>query len=111
MGEKLNDAREELDIVTRLNEMLVQNESDWQDKVTASAEELHRVTLTMQQEKSAMEGEVAALMERLAAIEAAESDAPTGEGEEEEDMALARLSGEAATNNTTYSEGAGTSSG
>ena len=111
---KLNDARDDLDIVTRLNDMLLQNEKDWQGKVEASERELHRATLEMQQEKSSLEGDIAELMDRIATLEAAERDAPSGEGEEEEDLALARLNSEAvSTSNTsnTCSNREGTSSG
>ncbi len=104
-AEKLNDAREELDIVTRLNEMLVQNETEWQNKVRASEQELHNATLTMKSQTSQFEREIDTLMDRMNAMEAAECDAPTGEGEAEEDIALAAAS------NTGSNESAGASSG
>lgn len=94
--EKLKDAQEELDIVTRLNEMLLQNESDWKRKVDASAEELAEATTRMELEKAGLEMEMASLMEQMASMEREECDAPTGEGEEEEDAALATRSPESA---------------
>lgn len=84
MQDKLRESEEELDVVTRLNEMLRANEQEWRAKVTTAEEAVEAVKKDTEQRKAHIEAQISVLMERMSKMEAAESDAPTGDALQEE---------------------------
>ena len=82
--EKLRECEEELDVITRLNEVLLASEEEWLAKIAVAERAKETAAQENERMKDLLEGQISVLMDRMNKMEAAESDAPTGDALQEE---------------------------